>query len=416
MNGFTGNAVDLERIFCGALMRQALRPSEAGLTPEDFADAECREVFRAAQMLEGKGAEVSLVTIGAALPGLEAAAVDMLQLNDAAFGVDYLQHARLIHANAQRRKLAEIGRHLVAQAEEKEDPAAMADAAWDALAKTMQGERRLETQNLLLVAQRVLDRRNHPEQKTAVVPCGIRGIDVLLNGGFRAGDLVIVGARPGVGKSALLLSFVRHAASTGRRVLYVSLEMTADQNAERFLAATSGIPVETFITDSPLTARQNEQLADGQTANHAELIEEYDSTGCTALDVRSIARRMMASGGLDLIVIDYLGLMSCVDARNQNRYEQVSEISRSLKALAMELGLPIVAAHQLNRSGAERPELHHLRDSGSIEQDANAVILLHQKEGEPGILLVRVEKNRQGETGGVKLDFRRAVMSFAEVR
>lgn len=412
-----------ESILCGELLRGELRPSDCDLMPDDFADAMCRAVFETVVQLEEQRREVSLVSLGDTHPALIEAAVPMVQLSETAFGRDSLQHAAIVRKDAQRRRLANVGKVLEDAAGNGGDPSEIANTAWEQLAAILSHEKRLGTKNMALTADAVLKRRKNPGAKTAAVPTGFSKLDTMLNGGFKAGDLAIVGARPGVGKSALLLSFVIHAAAVGKRVLYITMEMTDEQNAERYLGATSSMPVSWFVNDLPLTDGQLTMIADAQARQNPALIEQYDSSYCTVGIIRQLARRMKASGGLDLIVVDYLGLLTPT-TRRQTRNDEVSEISRGLKTLAMEFSVPLVAAHQLNRASASEkrePELYDLRDSGAIEQDANAILLLHDPDADkrgarPAVRQIscKLAKNRQGAVGGEELIFNTNLMTFEE--
>ena len=407
-----------EEILCGHLLNREAIAADLPLVSDDFGDSRCRMVFEACQKLEAEKLEVSLVSVNELLPDLMDFLLDLLQARETAFGSNASQLAEIIHRNAQRRRLTTLADKIKAEAGNGGDPETIAGAAWDGLAAAIGESRKAETRNLSIVCSEVLDSRNHPDQKPLTVPSGIAPLDRCLNGGFRAGNLAIVGARPSSGKSAFLLSVVANASATGHRVLYVSLEMTAEENAERFLALSSGLPVSWFAQDIPLSEQHMEQIAEGQTRYDPALIEQYDRAVCRVSDIRRLARRMQATGGLHLIGVDYLGLLTPeTRSASRTRNDEVSELSRGLKALAMEFSVPVIAAHQLNRAGKDAPRLEHLRDSGAVEQDANAVLLLHNpdessaaRERNPLDLLLA--KNRQGRTGKIRLFMNPALMRF----
>jgi replicative DNA helicase len=241
--------------------------------------------------------------------------------------------------------------------------------------------------------------------------CGLPGLDRITRG-MRPGDLVLLAARPAVGKSALALQVAVHAAHS-TPVLFASLEMRAEANADRALASESGLPLDLIQDDGPRTLSEEQWSA--VTAGLGRLNDlPITFLDCGALTVPSLATtaRRMRRRGLGLIVVDYLQLLSVAE-RRQNRTEAVGELSRGLKLLAMELGVPVIALSQLSRAAVgERPSLAHLRESGSLEQDADVVILLHDVEGRPTECIVA--KNRRGATGSVWLDFDKARARFAE--
>lgn len=240
---------------------------------------------------------------------------------------------------------------------------------------------------------------------------GLAGLDRITRG-MRPGDLVLLAARPAVGKSALGLQIsVNTAASVP--VLFVSLEMRAETNADRALSAASGMPLDRLQGDGPrlLTDDQWRTVSVGLARLHDLPITFLDGGGLTVPSLATTARRMRRQG-LGLIVVDYLQLLSGAE-RRQNRTEVVSDLSRGLKLLAMELSVPLVALSQLSRAAdGERPSLAHLRESGSLEQDADVVLLLHERDGNPTECIVA--KNRNGATGSVWLDFDKARARFSE--
>ena len=263
---------------------------------------------------------------------------------------------------------------------------------------------------------------------------GIAGFD-RLTGGIRGGKLIVIGARPGVGKTALALSIGKHVAQHTGGVLVVSLEMSEEEIMARLYASESGVDVQelesgklseesyaTLATCGPLLAALPMRIA----------------TRCTTpLQIRREAVRMQENGGLSLVIVDYLQLVRS-DGKHSSRYEEVSEISRELKLLAMDLGVPVIALTQFNRSSeagkngqASRraPTMAEAKDSGSIEQDANIFIVQYAPES-PGNdpyaqqalqiceaqkwewQQLIVEKNRQGRTGKINIGFDKGRMTF----
>jgi replicative DNA helicase len=239
---------------------------------------------------------------------------------------------------------------------------------------------------------------------------GLPDLDAL-TGGFEPGQLIILAARPGVGKTAFALGVADHAARAGRTALFASLEMPARELSMRVMAQRSGVSVHAMRAGT----RNDDHWSaltrvSGEAARQRLFID--DKPAITLAYLRARAKRLARKHGLHLIVVDYIGLMR---GEGQNRTQELGSISRGLKALAKELAVPIIACAQLNR-GVEsrsdrRPQLHDLRDSGEIEQDADIVLMLHREEmtnNAPewqgvGELLLR--KHRNGPTGEVRLRY-----------
>jgi replicative DNA helicase len=226
-----------------------------------------------------------------------------------------------------------------------------------------------------------------------------------LIGGLRPGGLYIVGARPGVGKSLMANGLVMALAKHGG-VAFNSLEMSNHEVYERMLSAVSNVPYARFVARKLEPAdyqRLDEHVGDLE----ALPISVDDRAAVTVTDIRSHARTMARRGPLAGIVVDFLQLMSTPRGDRRPRHEIVGEMSRSLKILARELDVPVVALSQLNRGSTsradQRPTMADLRESGSLEQDANVIILLHVEEDDPTTMQVAVAKNRSGLTGPLKL-------------
>lgn len=229
--------------------------------------------------------------------------------------------------------------------------------------------------------------------------------------GFEPGQLVIIGARPGVGKSAFLLDLAETAARGGNDTLFVSLEMLAGELTERMIARRSGLTLDELI-DRNLPETKWDEIAKVTSRISNLPLRFYDNPHCTVSDVRKAAASIPQ---LRLIVVDYLGLMAA-ERKADSRNLELGQISRDLKNLSCELRIPVVAAAQLNRSvnETERPTLLSLRDSGELEQNASKAMLLW-KIDEAGTVGVSVAKNRRGRTGVVQFRFDGAHQRFTEL-
>lgn len=256
------------------------------------------------------------------------------------------------------------------------------------------------------------------------VPTGFRDLDRLLGGGLHPGQLIVVAGRPGLGKSTVGVDFVRHAAlQRAMTSMFVSLEMTDVDLMLRMISAETGLPLAT-IRSGDLRDDEWEQvtrLIDRMVENR---IAVYDDPDMYLPQIRAEGRRLRRHHDLRLMVVDYLQLMSS-PKRTESRQQEVSDLSRGLKLLAKELELPVVAAAQLNRNpetrADKRPTLGDLRESGSIEQDADVVILIDRPDAydadkRPGEADLIVAKHRNGPTGTITVANQLHRARFADLR
>jgi len=256
------------------------------------------------------------------------------------------------------------------------------------------------------------------------VPTGFIELDELTHG-FHPGQLIIVAARPAVGKSTIALDFARHASvKADKPTIFFSLEMGRAEIAMRLLSAETSIPLQSMRKG---TIGDNEwaRLAQvrGQINDSPLFID--DSPNLTLVEIRAKCRRLAQRVGLKMVVIDYIQLMTS-GKKVESRQQEVSEFSRALKLLAKELQVPVIALSQLNRQAEQtkdkKPEISHLRESGSLEQDADVVILLHRegigerdhpRAGEADIILA---KQRSGPTGTVTVAFQGQYSRFMNMK
>jgi replicative DNA helicase len=258
-----------------------------------------------------------------------------------------------------------------------------------------------------------IDQMSQRSEEIYGVPTGLNDLDHLL-GGLQKSDLLIIAGRPGMGKTGFMLSVAKNAAQRYKKhVAIFSLEMSAEQLVQRLIAQETGIDTQRLrtgkLTDNewPLFTHAIEVLSD----THIWL---DDTPAITPLQLRTKCRRLDMEYKLDLVIVDYLQLMSG-DTRNDNRVQEVSYISRNLKALARELDVPVLAAAQLSRAVEQRtdkkPVLSDLRESGSLEQDADIVMFIHRPDAmdntspRQNIAELMVSKHRNGPTGSVELVF-----------
>lgn len=267
-------------------------------------------------------------------------------------------------------------------------------------------------------------REDQPE--TERVATGIKGIDKRTGGGLIGSKLMMIGARPSVGKSIFALTMCLNAARNGKRVLFSTLEMEADEITERVFANESLVPLTEITSDE---IGEDAWLKLAESLPRVSILPLYYCTDADTVEqLRKAAFSMYENGGIDLICVDYLQLMSGSKNRYGNRQEEVADISRGLKKLARELKIPIIALSQLSRfekrdKGRKAPTMSDARESGAIEQDANIFILLHDPEIEElkteeekrmhknlkdhgmQMIQVKIDKNRQGKKGWFYLAF-----------
>ena len=271
------------------------------------------------------------------------------------------------------------------------------------------------------------------ERGVAPITSGFSVMDQLL-GGLHRSDLIIVAGRPAMGKSSLAMSIVRSAAGLGATAAVFSLEMSRDQLVLRLLAGETG--VDSHLLRLGMYSEANERRVVEAVGALSDLpVYIDDNPLSTVVDVRSKSRRLHLERGLDMIVVDYLQLIESANGRSYNRVQEIGEVTRSLKALARDLNVPVVAVSQLSRAvemrQSHRPQLSDLRESGSIEQDADVVMFIYRDDkyiseeewaqrypDRPyprNIAEIMVAKHRHGPTGTVHLYFRDKLAQFTDL-
>lgn len=336
-------------------------------------------------------------------------------------------HAGLVHEAAVLRRLVEAGARIQEMGYQRQGNAAeLVDAAQSevfAVADERTEEECLPVADTIMrTVDRVQDRQENGDKVTGV-PTGFADLDSL-TGGLQPGQMVVIAARPAIGKSTLALDFARACAIKHQMACaFFSLEMSREEIELRLLSAEGKIPLHHL---------RSGQMTDDDWARVARRMPEISgaplyldtSPNLTAMDVRTKARRLHQKHGLKLLIVDYLQLMQSGGGRAETRQLEVSDISRSMKLLAKELHIPVVALSQLNRGPEQRadkkPALSDLRESGSIEQDADVAILLHredaydkesQRAGEADLI---VAKHRNGSTTTVTTAFQGHYSRFVD--
>ena len=288
-------------------------------------------------------------------------------------------------------------------------------------ARTKQGFQAMDTLVVDLL-DRVQEMADNPNDVTGV-PTGFYDLD-RMTAGFQAGDLIVLAARPSMGKTALAINIAEHVAlNEGLPVAVFSMEMGAAQLAVRIVGSIGRID-QRHLRTGKLTDEEWPRLTEAIEKLRTISLHIDETAGLTSSELRANARRLSRQcGKLGLIVVDYLQLMSGSGGDNENRATELGEISRGLKMLAKELQCPVIALSQLNRSVEQRPDkrpmMSDLRESGAIEQDADIIMFIYRDEyytkdacKEPGVAEVIIAKQRNGPTGVVKLAFMKQITKF----
>lgn len=417
--GSFNNAVASERAFVGAVVNGDARATDHNLKTADFTDDFCRAAFSACLQLEAQGKQADIVTMFDSFPAIDSTALISLTQEAATVGSLANQHAANIRGAAQRRRVIELFLKAAQAAQDAAQP--LEDTIFKVrgyldktAAQTTSSDFTTGTDALVDFACWIDN-----QEPEAAISTGLSKIDGCLSGGLKGGRLYVIGARTSVGKSALMCSMATHAIKKGARVLYVSLEMGARENIARMVADVSGVSLGRINNRDTLSNGDLAAIAESYAMLPGDNFR-FSTKARTPEAVRRAALQMRAQVGLDLIVVDYLQIMQ-PDGKSSSRVEALGQITGALKLLAMELDVPVLSAAQINRAGVQggAPRLSDLRESGSIEQDADVVILLHRQDDQEQETKKRLDivvaKNRQGGTGCSKLIFDGALMRFYQV-
>jgi replicative DNA helicase len=428
-------AVDVEKSVLGAMLIEdaAIPKAIEILTADDFYQTKHQRVFTAITSLFERGNPVDLITLTEELKRQDAlddvgGAYYLTELTTkvaSAANVEY--HARVIAEKALQRRLIETMTDLVGQAyDPTTDAFELLDQAESEIFRISETQLRRAAVSLRDVVKETLERLEDihgREGGITGVPSGFSRLDQLTSGWQRS-DLIIVAARPSMGKTAFCLACARNAATHPQHpsgVAIFSLEMGAQQLAQRLLTSEARVDAQAARTGR---MRDEDWLKLARAASRLSEAPLFidDTPGLTVLELRAKCRRLKAEHDIGLVIVDYLQLMhASLNSRNANREQEIAHISRSLKSLAKELNVPVIALSQLNRSvenrgGDKRPQLSDLRESGSIEQDADVVCFIYRAErygitvdedgqSTEGLAEIIVGKQRNGPIGSVKLAF-----------
>jgi replicative DNA helicase len=402
--------LEAEESVLGALLldRDAIIRVASTLKAEDFYRGTNAAIYRVILDLYNRREPADLLTVAAELErrdelenvGGRAGISELALKVPTSVHVEF--YSQIVERTATLRKIITAGTQIVniGYNERMETDEAL-DAAQRAIHEVAQGRSGRDFVSIGEVLEQYFDKLDFLQQhrgEVVGVPTGFQDLDQL-TGGFQRSDLIILAARPGVGKTSFSLGLAYNAALAGKVVAVFNLEMPAEQLVQRLLSMETGIDSELqiYIDDTP---------------------------GIGIMELRSKARRLQAERGLDFVQIDYLQLMQG-SRRSDNRVQEVSEISRGLKGLARELNVPVLSMAQLSRSVESRtshiPMLSDLRESGSIEQDADMVTFIYREElydpetEKKGLAELHIAKHRNGPLGVVNLRFFEKTTRFADL-
>ncbi|NLB80432.1 MAG: replicative DNA helicase [Clostridiaceae bacterium] len=403
--------------------------------PDDFYDPKNKELFDAVLDLFNMGKPIDVITLAEQLKlrgtfekvGGELYLVEIANAVPTTANVrhytkivaDYAVRRRLIHISDEVSELAYAG---------EESTEKILDIAEQKIFDVAQNQETSDfsvLRDVISVSHANISERARLKTTLTGVPTGFSLLDDKI-GGFNKSNLIILAARPAMGKTSLALNIAQNVSlKAGAKVAIFSLEMSKEEVANRIWFSEALIE-SSKIRKGQMQPEDWSSLVTAITVLANAKIYIDDTAAITAMEIRSKCRRLAAEHGLDLIIIDHIQLMDSTK-RVENRQQEITEISRSLKMLAKDLNMPVLALSQLSRASATRPDkskrpvLTDLRESGAIEQDADVVLMLHREDyynenaENPGEAELIIAKNRNGETGIIPLKFQKEFTKFVSV-
>jgi replicative DNA helicase len=429
----TIHALEAEKaVLGGVLVDNAQFLEVSWLKPEEFFRPAHQPLWRSIRALAELREPIDQVTLterlrkDATLEEIGGAAYLAELLDGVPRATNVAHYAKLVQQKAHLRALAAAGRTLTLQAEAEAEPAEelLDGAQRTLLALTTQTGRRglVRADALVSDVSPKLEEIFNSKRPVLGLATGFASLDAMTRG-MAAGNLILIAARPGMGKSALAGNIGHYVASQGLTVAFFSLEMTRDELTIRLLASHARLDLHKLLSG---WVNQSEFAGISNAMSAVSSVPLYidDWPAPTLMDLRASCRRLMLQDSLSLVIVDYLQLMP-VSGRAENRNLAIGELSRGLKELAKELQVPVIALSQLSRAvegrGDKRPMLSDLRDSGNLEQDADMVWFLFREElyaptpQNAGAAEIIVAKSRNGPTGTVPLHFHKAATRFENV-
>ncbi|MDR1887461.1 MAG: replicative DNA helicase [Prevotellaceae bacterium] len=435
-------AIDMEEAVLGALLIEntAIIDIQELLTPESFYLETHQKIYRSILGLSGRHDAIDIYTVAAELKkdnSLEfvGGPYYLAQLSSKIGSAAHIEyHAKIIAQKYIQRKLIEISSDIQREAfDDKTDVSDLLDSAQQKIFDVAEGNIKREAQHvgaIIEMASHEMENLSAREGQFSGIPSGFTSLDRITSG-WQPSDLIIVAARPSMGKTAFVLSMARSmAVEFGRGVAFFSLEMSSIQLIKRLMISETGLSSDK-IKNGNLVDHEWYQLESKLQALAKAPLWIDDTPALSIYEFRSKARRLVLNHDVKIVIIDYLQLMTGPPELKGMREQEVSSVSRSLKAIAKELQVPVIALSQLNRSvetrsGNKRPQLSDLRESGAIEQDADLVAFIHRPEyyglyedennnSLIGIAEIILAKHRNGAVGDVRLRFRSEEAKFYDL-
>lgn len=421
-----------ENAVLGSILIDNKNMDKAGekLSQLDFYIASNRAIFDAMQTLSSMGSAIDITILLDRLTkdgNLEMVGgpEKILDLTSGNFYVtNFDEYVEIIREKSIRRKLIYAAQEIEKDSRSPKDTieTVLSNAETSiyniAQGKDERGLTRL-SESTVEAFTRMTDAMKNPSSITGLAT-GLIDLDKQLSG-FQNSDLLLIAARPSVGKTALGVNIGLNIAMKKKRVAIFSLEMSKVQLAQRLFSMVSGVDLQRIISGEIEGDLRDLQRA-GTVLNELELYID-DTSGLTLTELRSKCRRLNSEKGLDFVMIDYLQLMEG-DRRSENRQQEIASISRGLKGLAKELNIPILALSQLSRDSEKRstkdkrPQMSDIRESGAIEQDCDVVMLMHRDDyynedsERPNVVELNIAKHRNGPTGTIELFFKKELTLF----
>ncbi|HTJ59847.1 MAG TPA: replicative DNA helicase [Candidatus Saccharimonadales bacterium] len=398
------------------------------ITPPDLSRENHKLVLGAMERVAARGDQISFETVQQEL----AASNELAAVGGAQFLVGLMQnvptvahaetYATIVARTAQLRKLIGAANEIARLALVREDARGAVEDAQRLLFAVSETSLHRDIVTLEVALNRYIAQiEERGDEAQAGVPTGLKTLDAK-TGGLQPSDLILVAARPGMGKTSLALCFIEHAAlRAGKTCAIFSLEMSELQVVQRLISMNAEIDGNR-IRRGRLSLPELQAISDASGRLQQAQIFVEESTRLTVTDILAKSRRLQAERGkLDLIVIDYLQLIEGAAGDDENRVQEVAKISRALKAIARELEVPLVALSQLSRQIETRgtePTLSDLRDSGALEADADLVMFLWQKDQQDrkdGVVRLKLAKHRNGPTADIDLHFEAELTRFRDL-
>jgi replicative DNA helicase len=418
------HSLDAERTVLGAILieNESFHHASEILRQDDFYRQAHQKIFARMESLSSRGQGIDLVTLKEELAraGELEAAGGIAYLTSLVDGVpratNVPYYSRIVKEKSVLRSLISSANRIIQSCfDEPEDTASVLDQAEKTIFEISEGSIRTGFEPVSDIVRHTfksIDELSERREMVTGVPTGFEKFEELTSG-LQASDLIIVAARPAMGKTSFCLNVAQHAGFTGRSIGILSLEMSKEQLVLRMLCSEARVDMHR-LRSGFISEKDWSKLIQAVSKLSSARIFIDDSPSLSVLEMRAKARRLKLEHGLDLLVVDYIQLMQG-RGRFENRNQEIASISRALKGLAKELNIPVVALSQLSRApegrGDHRPQLSDLRESGALEQDADVVVFIYREEEynetpeNKGLAELIISKQRNGPTGVVRVAF-----------